>query len=243
MNVRWILLSSALLVVAANAGPVEEWYRYHNEQGVTVLSQSVPPALADNGYEVVDGDGRLLRKVPSKAERKRLREAEEEQQKRADEDNRRQRADEDLLKLYASSADVAAARDRKLRSIEVDIGRIRADLEALKQKKTNLEQQGAERERGGLGHSEEIFENLEIVEAQIEVQEGNIDSRRREQQQIRESFDRDMERVRLLLGEPPPEAQAETGKAAKVQQAEAGEKLEAQAEAGAANTPAAIAGH
>ena len=241
MNVRWILLSSALLVVAANAAAVEEWYRYRNEQGVTVLSQSVPPALADNGYDVLDGDGRLLRKVPSKAERKRLREAEEARQKQADAENDRQRKDEDLLKLYASSADVAAARDRKLRSIEVDIGRIRADLEALKQKKTNLEQQGAERERGGLGHSEEIFENLTIVEAQIKVQEANIDSRRLEQQQIRESYDRDMERVRLLLGEPSPEARAETVKAPKIQQAEAGKPPQPQAEAG--KTPAAIAGH
>ena len=241
MNVRWILLSSALLVVAANTAAVDEWYRYLNEQGVTVLSQSVPPALADNGYDVLDGDGRLLRNVPSKAERKRQREADEERKKQEDAEESRQRADEDLLKLYASSADVAAARDRKLRSIEVDIGRIRADLEALKQKKANLEQQGAERERAGLGHSEEVFDNLTIVEEQIGVQESNIDARRVEQQQIRESYNRDMERVRLLLGEPKPEARAETGNAPEAPEAETGDTPEVQAETG--NTPAAIAGH
>lgn len=206
MNLRTALAVASLLIFAplADAG---EWYRFRNEQGVMVLANSIPPSLVDNGYSVVGDDGRVLRVVPSRQEGMRQRAEDEARRARDEVSSSRQRADEELLKLYASPADVEAAMQRKLNSIENDIARIRADLESLIGKKSDLESRGAERERAGQPPSPDVYGNLRIVSDQIGDRERSIAARRLEQQQVRESFNRDLQRVRLLLGVPEPVGQ------------------------------------
>jgi hypothetical protein len=201
----WLLVGVTLsgLTLPASAG---EWYRYRNAEGVIVLANAIPPQLVDNGYAVVGDDGRVLRVVPSRRERAAQRLEEEERARRDEQTASRQRADEELLRLYAAPADVEAALERKLRSIEGDIARIRADLESLRNKKADLEAQGAERERAGQAPSNEVFANLKIVAGQIADRESAIETRRLEQQQVRESFARDLDRLRALLGMPAPVA-------------------------------------
>lgn len=203
MNLRTTVVMATLLLLAplAHAG---EWYRFRNEQGVMVLANSIPPSLVENGYSVVGDDGRVLRVVPSRQEAIRQRAEDEARRAREEVSASRQRADDELLKLYASPADVEAAMQRKLNSIESDIARIRADLESLRGKKSDLESRGAERERAGQPPSPEVYGNLQIVSDQIGDRERSIAARRLEQQQVRESFDRDLQRVRLLLGVPEP---------------------------------------
>ncbi len=211
MNLRALSLLAALAVLVADAAAGER-YRFRDEQGVTVYSNAIPPHLVDNGYQVVGDDGRVIRVVPSKTELVARRAEEEARRKRDEANNQRRRADEELLKLYASPADVEAARDRKLQSIEGEIARIRADFETYIHKKADLESQGAERERAGQPPSPEIYENLKIIESQIKEREKAIEGRRLEQTQVRESFARDLKRVRELLGipePPPPSAQAD----------------------------------
>ena len=41
-----------------------ELYRFVNEDGIVVLSNSIPPELVSRGYDVVRGDGTLVRVVP-----------------------------------------------------------------------------------------------------------------------------------------------------------------------------------
>jgi hypothetical protein len=181
-------------------------YKYINEQGVVVLSNTIPPELAHNGYTIMNPDGSIRKVVPAELTAAQI---EERDRKKSEEDaakearEARKRKDDELLKLYASTADVEDARDRKLRSIDTVIATTKANIVRLKQQKQHLEEQAADRERAGLLPSPEILQNLEILSTQITDKEREVEMRQMEQQQVTEQFQMDLDRVQALLGAPP----------------------------------------
>src|SRR5262249_39899708 len=118
----------------------------------------------------------------------------------------RERHDAELVKLYASPRDVEEARDRKLLSIDTAIATTKSNVERLKLQKQRLETQAADPEREGLAPSSDILENLAILSAQINDKEHEIDTRKIEKQHVKEQFDADLERIKLLYEAPPPAA-------------------------------------
>ncbi len=206
-----VALGCAFCAVAHAA--TVELYRYENEDGVVVLGHSIPPNLVYKGYTVLDEAGTVLRVVPRQltpveivAREKQL--AEE----KAAEEGRLARAhrDEELAQLYASSADIIEARERKVQSFDTAIGITKSNIVRLKLQKENLEQQAANRERAGLLPSPEILQNLEILTAQIGDKEREIEMRQLEQQQTREQFQHDLERFEELFGAPAATAAVTT---------------------------------
>jgi len=190
-----------------------QWYKYQDENGVTVLSHEIPPAMVQKGYTIVDDHGKVIKVVARQLTKDEIaaRDAKAATEKvQADAEKTRQRRDEELVKLYASPADVEAARDRKIASIENEIGRINGNIERLTLQKSRLEEQGAERERGGQPPSPEIVENLKILDAQIADREKEIAARRQEEDQQRANFQYDLERMRAMTGTPAPNASAST---------------------------------
>jgi hypothetical protein len=201
-----VLLACAGAAVAVAQGTAIELYRFENEDGVVVMAHSIPPELVYKGYTVVNQDGTVLRVVerqltPAEIVERDRKLAEE----KAAEEGQVARAhrDEELAKLYASSADVIEARDRKIRSIDNAIAIAKANIARLKLQKQHLEQQAAERERAGLLASPEILENLNILTVQIGDKDREIEMRETEQQQVREQFQHDLERFQELFGSAP----------------------------------------
>jgi hypothetical protein len=199
-------------VAAAQVKPVE-LYKYENEDGIPVISNTIPPNLVHKGYSVIREDGTVIRTVAreltpaEQAERDRK----IEEQKKAEEAGAaRKRHDEELLKLYASARDVEDARDRKIRSIDTAIATTKANLEGLKLKKQHFEEQAADREREGQAPSAEILDNLRTLEIQIADKERDIEARTLEKQHASEQFALDLDRITLLLGSTPVKASAKT---------------------------------
>jgi hypothetical protein len=203
------------VLVALAAAPPVYTYKYENEDGIIVMSNAVPPDLAYKGYTVMNKDGTVHNVVPRQLSPK---EIEERDRKQAEEDaakqagDARKRKDAELLKLYASTADVEEARDRKLRSIDGVIATTKANIVRLKQQKQHLEEQAADRERQGLLPSPEILQNLEILSTQITDKDHEVEMRQLEQQQVTEQFQMDLERVGQLLGVAPVAPAAEPAK-------------------------------
>jgi hypothetical protein len=190
---------------------VNQWYKYQDDNGVTVISHDIPPAFVHKGYTIVDDHGKVVKVVARQLTTEEIaaRDAKAATEKeQADAEKTRQRRDEELMKLYASPADVEAARDRKIASIENEIGRINGNIERLTLQKSRLEEQGAERERAGQPPSPEIVENLKILDAQIADREKEIAARHLEQDQQRANFEYDLERMRAMTGTPAPNASA-----------------------------------
>lgn len=209
-RVLCLLVACAAAAVTLAAAPVVLTYKYINEDGIVVLSNAIPPELAHNGYTIMYPDG-TTKVVPRElspaevAERDRKNQEESEAKRRSEESRHK---DAELLKLYASPADVEQARDRKMRSIDAVIATTKANIVRLKQQKQHLEVQAADRERQGLLPSPEILHNLEVLTTQITDKEHEVEMRQLEQDQTREQFQQDLDRIQLLLGPPQPVAQA-----------------------------------
>lgn len=59
-----LAFASALLASTQSFAAQKLLYRYVNEQGVKVLNHIIPPKYAQNGYEVINESGQVVRVVP-----------------------------------------------------------------------------------------------------------------------------------------------------------------------------------
>ena len=176
-----------------------ELYRYKNANGVTELSNSIPPELVDKGYTCINRGREIV--VPPKLppNEQEQRDRDEEAEKAAKEAGvPHERTDEELEKLYASPCDVEASRTRKILSIEAAIKSTKANLQSLKLKKQDFEEEAAERERAGLSPSADILQNLESVDAQIIETNNDIAKRQLEKQHTLGQFELDLARMNAL---------------------------------------------
>ena len=106
------LLLIALLLGNPYTGHTEAtgkalFYRYTNDNGVTVISSRIPPRYVPRGYDVINHNGSLVKQVPpepSPAEKARLLEEYEQQA-------RLQAWDDELLRRYSSVDDIESARE------------------------------------------------------------------------------------------------------------------------------------
>ena len=124
-----ILFLSGCSLHAAQALAQDNYYRYKDKEGHTVISNSVPADVTNTGYEVVSPMGNVVETVlPRKSDAEIAAEAKLiEQQREAQKqiEISKQRADMQahkdniLLKSFASVADINRARDDKLASIAV----------------------------------------------------------------------------------------------------------------------------
>jgi hypothetical protein len=215
-----------------------QFVRYTNDQGVVVIGNSIPADAARRGYEIIDEHGKVLKVVtreltPAELEAKR---AADEAAKRAEEERlERERRDHALLELYASVSDVEDARDRKLKALDVEIGRIKAQVEQATIQKSKLESQAADQERAGRAPSADLLDNITRLGKRIEGQMRDIDAREAEKAEERSTFAYDIQRMACLLGEATVEACREPETAV----ADSG----ALTQVDGTNTPAASNGH
>jgi hypothetical protein len=63
LTLSGILWLSLPVAAKEEYAPGSVFYRYTNDQGVRVLSQSIPPRYVPNGYEVISRTGRVLKVV------------------------------------------------------------------------------------------------------------------------------------------------------------------------------------
>lgn len=182
-----------------------ELFRYVNDDGVVVITSSLPPRYASRGYTVLDSRGRVIREVPRQltAEEVRARQEEEaarEARQRAAERQRRQ--DEELLRRYGSPEAVVRARDDRVAVIEDDIAAIRTSIDRLEAQQRDLEARAADLERAGRPVPGEVLSELEGIEARIADRHSDVRERQEEIDAVHEAFEQDRRRVASLLGVP-----------------------------------------
>jgi len=203
-----ILLAFCTGVAFAKAKPCE-WYKFENNDGVTVLAYSIPADLVHKGYTCIAKDGEIVKQVARELTPEEVEKRDRETERKKSEEAAgvaRARKDQELTKLYASPRDVEEARDRKVLSIETTIATTKSNIERLKLQKQRLEQQAADREREGLAPSADILGNLQTLGTQIGDKEREVAARKTEKQQVIDQFQLDLERLKLLYGLPPSEA-------------------------------------
>jgi chromosome segregation ATPase len=187
------LLLPVCMLASVNAVAVE-LYRYENEQGVPVISYSIPPELVHKGYTVLSEDGRVIRVVE--------RELSPTEQKERTAQNDAKRHDAELMRRYSSPADVDADLQRRLGEIDQAISRAKQELEKSQARSSRYLAEAAEAERAGGSPTPATLENIERARSQIDRYTKEIEQREQEENRLTEQFKRDRERVRELYNLP-----------------------------------------
>jgi hypothetical protein len=209
----WMFLAGTWTATQA-AEPLRV-YRYYDARGVMHVESVLPPGQAQSGYEVLDR--RTLKTLavvtpaPSPQEladqEQRRREAAAAQAAAQRSAQARQRdaaqqmyRDQMLLQTYASEAELIRLRDSKLestalilRSVEQTVGHLRSNLAQMDA--TVVEHQAA-----GRVPPADLLEARARTAADLAEQERAAERIHAEQAAIRDTFESDLNRYRLLMG-------------------------------------------
>ncbi|SRR5690625_276 len=188
----------AALVSASGPWAAEKvYYRYTNEHGVTVINDRIPPEYVPLGYEVVTIGGTVVRTVapaPSKEELERR----AQERELAEE---RQRQDAELRRRYSTVADILAAKERRLNTLQSNIAVLEGNVNSVRARARNMETRAAGLERSGREVPESILEGLASLNQEEQDLLQQIEQRTLEYQETAQSFDRDIARFEELINQ------------------------------------------
>ncbi|WP_101758569.1 hypothetical protein [Oceanicoccus sp. KOV_DT_Chl] len=195
-----ILLAAFLISLSAFAG--SELYRYINEKGVQVINDSIPPEFVTNGYDVINVDGSLIKRVPRQLteDELRFRNTDESRARMKEEEAVRMRAwDESLLLRYSDIADIEAAQNRAERDLKIRISILKSNLTSIKSQIEREQRKAADIERNGREVPVELSKNIDTLRMEIEDTEQSIQVRNEEIANVKASYQRDIDRFTKLL--------------------------------------------
>ena len=190
MNTPFIAVLLLVVGLALAPAVMAEMYRYKDEEGKTVLGNTLPREARSKGYEILNNNGRVIETVPPApteeeiAERKRQKELE---RKRREQKERQEKIDKRLLRQYSSPDDAARALHRKLRerfsTIKLKIGNIRSlnnQIADEQNRAANMERSGREVPDSLRKKMERLRSEKSDVMGEIQQELDEVDATRKE---------------------------------------------------------------
>ena len=187
----YIALVTLIASLAQAATPA--FYRFVDANGVTQLSDRVPPASVKGGYEVLDSRLFVIEVVapePTQAELAAMARAEAERMQA----QRQAQQDRELLSRFPSVADVELAKASDLKRLELQHDILTRQLQAYERNLAELKRRAAREERNG-----EV--SLEVLDAMAEreMQQFKAEQRVLEKQSEIEALTADYSRKKLRV--------------------------------------------
>lgn len=182
------LLASAmlgLLVFAHSSLAQARYYRYVNDQGVRVMSSTIPPEYAQKGYEILGPNGQVLRRVDPAPEPEDLERVERERALQAEY--------EVLARRYSSADDIISARDRRLAHLDANIAILRGNINSINTQLEQLMGRAANFEREGREVPKSVFNDIDKVREELRTTEEMLQTRLQDHDEIYARFERDVE--------------------------------------------------
>ena len=190
------------LLLGSPAYADKQVYRYTNSKGIMVIDDKIPPEMVSHGYDVIQRDGTLIRRVPRQLseEELRLRNTDESRARLKLEDAERLQAwDESLMLRYSSIEDIEAGLNRAMRDLQIRISIQKSNLVTIKSQIEREQQKAADIERHGGDVPTALTSNIDTLRLEIEDTEQSIAVRREEIESVKASYQRDMDRFKTLL--------------------------------------------
>ena len=192
-----VLVSSISL--DANAG-IKCWT---NKEGVRECGNAVPAEYAQQGHTRFNAQGVAVghqERAKSQAE---FAEEERIKKEKAEEDRKRQdaeKADRVLLDTFSSEDDLIFAREGKVSAIEAQIQLTESHIEKIHANLDRMIAIAADLERRDQKPTEQAMADIEKVRAQVAENRSFIETKRKEQESVRQQYATDIERFRTLSG-------------------------------------------
>ncbi|MBU2985061.1 hypothetical protein KO528_06850 [Saccharophagus degradans] len=179
-----LAFASALLASTQSFAAQKLLYRYVNEQGVKVLNHIIPPKYAQNGYEVINESGQVVRVVPPAPTEDEIAAA-----------NARRALQEEykvLRRRYSNIEEIEEAKQRQLESVETSIAILRGNVSNLTGQIENHMSKAAAAERAGREVPEHVLTDLANSRAELTITEELMTIRQEERDKIVQKYDADI---------------------------------------------------
>ncbi len=189
-------------VLATEVGADKVFYRYKNEQGITVQSDRLPPEVVPRGYQVVSANGDVLKTVSrelSETELELRAEQEARRQREIEEQERIRKWDKSLILRYSNVDEIEAAKQRALKEYDTRIGILNGNLMSLKGQIEAEQNDAANYARRGKDIPPALEGRLEALKSEVLYAESSIDELGRERVATGLQFERDKERFEYLM--------------------------------------------
>ncbi|MED5603126.1 hypothetical protein [Alloalcanivorax venustensis] len=205
---RWLpwglvlaLLALPVLTLAAakqNEPAGEVMYRYTKPDGTLAVSATLNEQAIHAGYQVLDHNGRVLRREPpappeEQARRRQAMAAEQQAQRQAE-------RDKELERLYAGPEDAVRARERQIEALELRISYATNTLAQLEEKRDQEVSLAARAERAGRPVPEGTRQAIEEYQRRMAHVRQEIAGYEKDKQAVREQYAPIIERLEELAG-------------------------------------------
>ena len=205
---RWLpwglvlaLLALPILTPAApkqNEPAGEVMYRYTKPDGTLAVSATLNEQAIHAGYQVLDHNGRVLRREPpappeEQARRRQAMAAEQQAQRQAERDR-------ELERLYAGPEDAVRARERQIEALELRISYATNTLAQLEEKRDQEVSLAARAERAGRPVPEGTRQAIEEYQRRMAHVRQEIAGYEKDKQAVREQYAPIIERLEELAG-------------------------------------------
>lgn len=205
---RWLpwglvlaLLALPVLTLAAakqNEPAGEVMYRYTKPDGTLAVSATLNEQAIHAGYQVLDHNGRVLRREPpappeEQARRRQAIAAEQQAQRQAE-------RDKELERLYAGPEDAVRARERQIEALELRISYATNTLAQLEEKRDQEVSLAARAERAGRPVPEGTRQAIEEYQRRMAHVRQEIAGYEKDKQAVREQYAPIIERLEELAG-------------------------------------------
>jgi len=201
-SVLFIMLVSLFAIeVSADSSRL---YRYKDLDGRVVLNGHLPPDVISRGYSILNSHGQVIQVVPRSltAEELEARDgSKEERAARAQTASRQNRADQRLLTIFSAPEDAERARERKIEALDVIISINKGNIARLLAEFDTAQGKAAAQERSGQAVTSYLLEEIGRFERQINELEDTNAEKEKEKLIVRESYAKDIARLKLLIGE------------------------------------------
>jgi hypothetical protein len=183
-----------------SGGSGTQTYKWVNDKGEVQYGDSVPAEYAQSERAILNSQGVEVGRVGS---RKNAQQAAEQAQRDQEAEHKRQH-DQFLLTTYTSTRDIERLRDERLGQIDGQIKAAQAYIETLDGRLSTLQERALRfkpysRKSEARHMPDDLVEDLVRTANETRDQRRSLDTRRKDQLEVRAQFDADIARYHELM--------------------------------------------
>lgn len=203
MHTRLAVFTATTCALALSIGMTAKaeagMYRYTDEKGQMVISNTIPQQATKRGYDILNSNARVIETIPPAPTSDEIaaREAEKKRQKELaveKEQNAR------LLKRYSGPDQAIKAMHRKLDELRGVIQLKRGNISGISNQLDKEQSRAANMERTGQNIPTATVDKIRRLEAQIRDIEQEITAQYQEIGVLKQSFEVDIKRLEKITG-------------------------------------------
>lgn len=194
-----LVLAPMLAFTVLAAGNVR--YKWRDAEGNLHYSDSLPPEAGTYGYDVVNAQGVLVKRVPPamSAEEKSVAKAEAAADRaKKDAAERQARHDQQLLAANPTEADLRNTQAQQIEMIDLQIKSVQTGLQSLERSLTELLGRAADLERSETAVPERLTNQISDLRRKIDSQYALLERNKSEREKALAGFEAETERYRAL---------------------------------------------